>query len=59
MSELVLAGDAAERVPGIGSDIKAAGVVELAYSEVPVRCIREANTLMGATTFPAGSYVRP
>lgn len=49
MSELVLASDAPDRVPGIGSDIKADGVVELAYAEVPVKCIREANTLMGAT----------
>lgn len=49
MSEVVLAGDAPDRVPGIGSDIKAGGVEELAYSEVPVVCIRAANTLMGAT----------
>lgn len=49
MSELVLSGDAPDRVPGIGSDIKAEGVFELAYPEVPVRCIREANALMGAT----------
>ena len=49
MSELVLASDAPDRVPGIGSDIRAEGVVELAYPEVPVRCVREANTLMGAT----------
>lgn len=49
MSELVLSRNAPERIPGIGSDIKAEGVVELAYKEVPVRCVREANTLMGAT----------
>lgn len=49
MSELVLASDAPDRVPGIGSDIKAEGVVELAYPEVPVRCLRETNVLMGAT----------
>ncbi len=49
VSELVLASDAPDRVPGIGSDIKAEGVVELAYLEVPVRCLREANVLMGAT----------
>ena len=48
-SELVLSGDAPDRVPGIGSDIKAPGVVELAYPEVPVKCVREAHTLMGAT----------
>jgi carboxylesterase len=49
MSELVLAHDAPDRIPGIGSDIKAEGVVELAYAEVPVKCVREANALMGAT----------
>lgn len=49
MAELLLSGDAPERIPGIGSDIKAEGVVELAYPEVPVRCLREANGLMGAT----------
>lgn len=49
MSELVLAGDAPDRVAGIGSDIKAEGVVELAYPEVPVKCVRDANALMGAT----------
>lgn len=48
-SELVLNGDAPERIPGIGSDIKAPGVVELAYPEVPVSCVRQAHTLMGAT----------
>lgn len=49
MSELVLMHNAPERVPGIGSDIKTESVVELAYGEVPVHCIREANALMGAT----------
>jgi carboxylesterase len=49
MSELVLARDAPDRIAGIGSDIKAEGVVELAYPEVPVKCVREANTLIGAT----------
>ncbi|PHR25453.1 MAG: carboxylesterase [Hoeflea sp.] len=59
MSELVLANDAPERVPGIGSDIKAAGVAELAYSEVPVSCVREANALMGATGNLLGKILCP
>ncbi|WP_300302679.1 hypothetical protein [Ferrovibrio sp.] len=49
MSELVLAGNAPDRIPGIGSDIKAENVFELAYTEVPVNCLCEASTLMGAT----------
>ena len=28
-------------IPGIGSDIKAPGVKELAYEEVPLACLRE------------------
>lgn len=49
MGALTFDRTAPERIPGIGSDIKAPGVTELAYSEVPVRCIREASTLMGST----------
>lgn len=49
ISELISSRDAPDRIPGIGSDIKAEGVVELAYQEVPVTCLRDANTLMGAT----------
>lgn len=40
---------APRRVPGIGSDIKAPGVQELAYGEVPVACMRSLLTLIGAT----------
>lgn len=36
-------------VPGIGSDIKAAGVEELAYREVPVTAFREAYALAAVT----------
>jgi carboxylesterase len=50
MSELAFLRDAADRIPGIGSDIKAPGVTELAYAEVPVHCVRQANSLMGATS---------
>lgn len=41
LAELVLMPDAPERIPGIGSDIKAEGVVELAYPEIPVSCLRD------------------
>src|SRR5579872_907777 len=37
------------RIPGIGSDIKAPGIVELAYSEVPVACLREVTLLVSLT----------
>lgn len=49
MAELVCNPDAPRRIPGIGSDIKAPGVVELAYPEVPVACLRQIFVLMGAT----------
>lgn len=39
-----------KRLPGIGSDIKAEGVVELAYPEVPVACMAEAVVLFAATS---------
>jgi carboxylesterase len=38
-----------KRIPGIGSDIKAPGVKELAYGEVPVRCMGEVVVLVNAT----------
>ena len=47
ISELISSRDAPDRIPGIGSDIKAEGVVELAYQEVPVTCLRDANTTDG------------
>lgn len=40
---------APDTVPGIGSDIKAPGVKELAYTEVPVRAFREAYALAAVT----------
>jgi carboxylesterase len=36
-------------VPGIGSDIKKPGVVELAYKEVPVPAFRQAYALFSVT----------
>ncbi|KIN71320.1 alpha/beta hydrolase [Sulfitobacter guttiformis] len=40
LAEVVMTRNMPERVPGIGSDIKAAGVEELAYAEVPTACLR-------------------
>tara|TARA_R110002049_G_scaffold54866_1_gene152316 strand:- start:303 stop:1058 length:756 start_codon:yes stop_codon:yes gene_type:complete len=40
LAEVVLNRSAPARVPGIGSDIKAPNVTELAYSEVPTSCLR-------------------
>jgi carboxylesterase len=40
---------APKRIPGIGSDIKAPGVSELAYPEVPVACLREVTLLVSLT----------
>lgn len=41
--------DAPDTVPGIGSDIKAKGVEELAYEELPVPAIKELMALMRVT----------
>ena len=41
--------NAPDTVPGIGSDIKAKGVKELAYPEVPVKAFREAYALAAVT----------
>ena len=40
---------APKRIPGIGSDIKAPGVKELAYEEVPMNCLREVSVLISLT----------
>jgi carboxylesterase len=49
MAELICTPDAPARIPGIGSDIKKEGAVELAYEEVPVACLRQIFVLMAAT----------
>ncbi|WP_025898329.1 alpha/beta hydrolase [Sneathiella glossodoripedis] len=41
LAELIVDVDAPSRIPGIGSDIKAPDVTELAYPEVPVKCLRD------------------
>lgn len=49
MAALAYDRQAPATVPGIGSDIKAPGVQELAYAEVPVPAFREALTLATVT----------
>ncbi len=49
MAALVFDRGAPATVPGIGSDIKAPGVKELAYAEVPVRCFGDALLLASVT----------
>lgn len=41
--------NAPKRIPGIGSDIKAPGVIEVAYSEVPISSMRDVTVLISAT----------
>jgi len=48
-AEVLAMHPAPRRVPGIGSDIKAPGVAELAYQEVPVACMREVSVLIALT----------
>ena len=48
-AEVLTLNPSPRRLPGIGSDIKAEGVTELAYGEVPVACIREVVTLIALT----------
>lgn len=49
LAELILEKAAPDRIPGIGSDIKAPGVTELAYPEVPVSCLRDVYLAQAAT----------
>lgn len=49
MAMLAYLRDAPEMLPGIGSDIKEPGIVELAYPLTPVRAIREIYALMAVT----------
>ena len=48
-ASLAFGGDADAMLPGIGSDIKDPASRELAYSEVPVRCLAELYMLTGVT----------
>lgn len=49
LAGLALAPGMPETVPGIGSDIKAPGVTELAYSQVPVPALRQVYSLAAVT----------
>ncbi|MGC8524160.1 MAG: alpha/beta hydrolase [Acidibrevibacterium sp.] len=49
LSDALAINPAPKRLPGIGSDIKAPGVVELAYKETPVACLREVTVLISMT----------
>lgn len=49
LAELIADRNSPVRIPGIGSDIKAEGVTELAYSEVSMHAIRQAYLLIGLT----------
>jgi carboxylesterase len=48
-AEVLAMDPAPKRISGIGSDIKAPGVRELAYEETPVRCLREVAVLIALT----------
>ena len=49
LSRLVFDENAPATVPGVGSDIKASGVEELVYPEVPVPAVKEFMALMRVT----------
>ncbi len=49
LSGLMMLQEAPPRVPGVGADIKAKGVTELAYKEVPVSCLKEIYLFQAAT----------
>jgi carboxylesterase len=49
LAELLCDQKAPSRFPGIGSDIKAEGVQELAYSEVPLSCAQSVCLLVSLT----------
>ena len=48
-SQVLMINPPPKRIPGVGSDIKAPGVKELAYEEVPVRCMGEIVVLVNVT----------
>ena len=49
LARLTFDRNAPDTVPGVGSDIKARGVEELAYKEIPVPAVREFMALMRVT----------
>ncbi len=50
LTDLMMLQPAPKRVPGIGADIKAKGVDELAYKEDPVSCLRDIYLLQAVTS---------
>jgi len=48
-AEVLAANPDPKRIPGIGSDIKAPGVKELAYEQTPVSCMRDVTVLVSLT----------
>lgn len=50
MAALLCNQDSSMRVPGVGSDIKAPGVVEVAYAEFPASCLADGHLLFGVTS---------
>lgn len=55
----LFANPAPKRLPGIGSDVKDPNAKELAYPEVPVRCLAEVTVLISATGALLGDIVCP
>ena len=49
MAEVLSLNPAPKRIPGIGSDIKAPGVKELAYEETPLACLAQITVLISVT----------
>ncbi len=47
---LMMLNPAPKMIKGLGSDIKAKGVEELAYKQIPVSCLREVFTLQAVTS---------
>ncbi|MBP0614318.1 alpha/beta hydrolase [Jiella mangrovi] len=58
-AEVMMLNPRPKRLPGIGSDIKAPGVEELAYQEVPVKCMADAVALFAATSDLMGRITCP
>jgi carboxylesterase len=57
--EVLAMNPAPKRLPGIGSDMKTKDMVELAYKEVPVVCMREVSVLASMTQALLGRIACP
>ena len=49
LARMAFASNAPDTVPGVGSDIKAEGVEEIAYEELPIPAVKEFMSLMRVT----------